>query len=442
MKYSPSHLETVSENPRVSVVIPTYNRAAELQGTLSSLAEQTLASSAYEVIVADDGSTDSTYDVVRSFGGKVALKYFHQEDLGARAGVARNAGARMAAAPLLVFMDSGTLAGPRFLAGHLAEHADAAAAGESAAVIGYTYGYRPFDPTPGLADALETLAPQDLWQRYHDDPSFQDCRHPEFASAGYDVHALPLPWIMFWTMNVSVGAAEFWRAGGFDETFQGWGAEDLDLGFRLYRQGARFRLGRDAWAIETPHERDPASHAESVTRNALHMLTKSPEPALELNWAWFATGQWLREPNSSALHAQYRSVLAWTHEARGLHVEDEIRQAIRDASPASSIAVFGCGGSLPETLRGAIVLDFDAELLAEAASGDDGHHAHSIHRTHSVHHAIGLRTDLPDQSVDLVIITSRLEGLWRSYGELILAEAHRIGARVQTQIRLHADCPP
>lgn len=51
--------------PQVSVIIPTYNREAELQATLESLAAQRLPTDAYEVIVADDGSTDSTAEVAR-----------------------------------------------------------------------------------------------------------------------------------------------------------------------------------------------------------------------------------------------------------------------------------------------------------------------------------------------------------------------------------------
>jgi len=50
---------------------------------------------------------------------------------------------------------------------------------------------------------------------------------------------------------------------------------------------------------------------------------------------------------------------------------------------------------------------------------------------HSGRHAIGLRTTLPDQSVDRVLITSRLAGLWPRWGAEILAEARRIGRKVE-----------
>ena len=45
---------------RVSVVIPTYNRAAKLRRALRSLAAQSAAPDTYEVVVVDDGSTDTT----------------------------------------------------------------------------------------------------------------------------------------------------------------------------------------------------------------------------------------------------------------------------------------------------------------------------------------------------------------------------------------------
>jgi GT2 family glycosyltransferase len=406
------------------VVIPTYNRVELLRATLTSLADQTLSADAFEVIVADDGSSDPTAEVVRSFASRLTLRYTYQEDRGARAAMARNAGARIAGAPVLIFLDTGTLAGPGFVEGHLALHATQDEAPGSRVVIGYTYGYRPFDPTPGLAEAVAELPPEAVRRRYGEDPSFQDCRHPEFASVDFDASALPLPWIMPWTVNLSVAAADFRRVGGFDETFEGWGVEDLDLGLRLYKSGARFHVSRAAWAIETPHERDPAGHADNVTHNALHLLGKFPEPAVELNWAWFATGDWLVEDNSAALHARFAHLLEWTDEALALRVGHEIETALQHVPEGTRVAVFGCGPGLPQSLPADTTLfDFDARVLA-AVTADDP--------SLPVHHALGVRTCLPDQSFDLVIVTSRLRGVWEQYGKLILAEAHRVGGSVRS----------
>lgn len=72
------HLLT-STTPRVSVVVTTYQRAHHLGGVIAMLLNQTLAD--IEVIVADDGSTDGTPDVVRRIDDP-RLRYLRREHMG------------------------------------------------------------------------------------------------------------------------------------------------------------------------------------------------------------------------------------------------------------------------------------------------------------------------------------------------------------------------
>jgi GT2 family glycosyltransferase len=409
----------MSDPPHVSVVIPTYNRASELLSSLTSLAAQHHPVADFEVVVADDGSSDETLQVVRSFESRLRLRYHYQPDRGFRLALVRNNGARLATAPVLAFLDAGTIAGPEFVSGHLDLHTRPG----TRAVIGYTYGYRPFDPTPGLAEMVRTRPPEQVRAHYGADPSFQDTRHRQYASVDFDVNALPLPWIMFWSVNMSLPAEVFWQLGGFDETFVDWGAEDLDLGLRLYKQGTPFVVGRDAWAIESPHERDPAGKSDAVTRNALQMLAKFPEPATELNWAWFATGEWLIQEDSLVLHERYAEFLRWVERARPMRVDTAIDTAVRDLPSGSSLAIVGCGDRLPDSVpaSGVTLLDFDEQAVAAAGR----------ERPDPVHHRLGLQIPLPDQSVDLLLITPRLGGLWPQHGPLIRQEAQRVGRTVR-----------
>jgi glycosyltransferase involved in cell wall biosynthesis len=98
----------------ISVVIPTRNRADLIATQLESLAEQS-TTRAFEVVVADNGSTDDTAAVVESF----ADRFHHLEmvDASARRGssFARNVGAERAHGEMLAFCDSDDVAHPDWL---------------------------------------------------------------------------------------------------------------------------------------------------------------------------------------------------------------------------------------------------------------------------------------------------------------------------------------
>lgn len=99
--------------PRVSVVIPTHNRARDLPRCLQSLAEQTRKD--FEVIVCDDGSTDDTRDVVNAFVGDLDIAYDLAERWGGPARP-RNRGIAQARAPYVAFLDADDWWAPRKLA--------------------------------------------------------------------------------------------------------------------------------------------------------------------------------------------------------------------------------------------------------------------------------------------------------------------------------------
>jgi glycosyltransferase involved in cell wall biosynthesis len=85
---------------RVSVVVPTFNRAELIQETIESVLRQTTP--AHEIIVVDDGSTDSTCAVVRAYGDRVVLL----SDDHRSAAAARNRGLARATGDWIAFLDS------------------------------------------------------------------------------------------------------------------------------------------------------------------------------------------------------------------------------------------------------------------------------------------------------------------------------------------------
>lgn len=107
--------------PKVSVIIPTYNREKYIVETLQSVFAQTFTD--YEVIVIDDGSTDNTSVVLKPYLDRII--YIRKPNGGQ--GSARNAGIKMAKGEYMAFLDSDDLWMPEKLelqVKYLDEHPD------------------------------------------------------------------------------------------------------------------------------------------------------------------------------------------------------------------------------------------------------------------------------------------------------------------------------
>jgi glycosyltransferase involved in cell wall biosynthesis len=98
-------------SPRVSVVIPTYQRSDLVGRAIASVLAQQGPS--FEVVVVDDGSTDSTPDVLSAIADP-RVRVVRQANAGR--GAARNAGLRVARGELVTFLDSDDEALPGWLA--------------------------------------------------------------------------------------------------------------------------------------------------------------------------------------------------------------------------------------------------------------------------------------------------------------------------------------
>lgn len=94
-------------NPGISVIIPTYNTAQFIVDAIESVLSQTFQD--FEVVIADDGSTDNTSEVVKPFVDKYPdrIRYFYKKNGGE--GSARNYGIKRAKGNYLAFLDSDDL---------------------------------------------------------------------------------------------------------------------------------------------------------------------------------------------------------------------------------------------------------------------------------------------------------------------------------------------
>lgn len=90
------------QNPKISVIIPTYNRAHLISRAIQSVLDQTYRD--LEIIVVDDGSADNTEEVIKSFKNEKIRYLQHNKNKGASA--ARNTGIRASRGEYIAFQDS------------------------------------------------------------------------------------------------------------------------------------------------------------------------------------------------------------------------------------------------------------------------------------------------------------------------------------------------
>ena len=89
-----------SNTPEVSIILPTYNRADTIKRSVTSIINQTFEN--WELLIVDDGSTDSTAESVNNLDPRI--KYHYQKNKGVY--TARNNGLNLSRCNYITFMDS------------------------------------------------------------------------------------------------------------------------------------------------------------------------------------------------------------------------------------------------------------------------------------------------------------------------------------------------
>lgn len=199
----------------VSIIVPVYNNKDSLKKTIASLCEQTYPSNRYEIIVVDDGSTDSARDefIDRCSEKKLHLKYLFQENKGPAA--ARNLGIRKSNGEIVAFIDSDCIAAKDWLKEIIAGYDDVRVAG-----IG------------GFIKAKPTTAIVSQYCAY-----IKMNERPKIDKTGI---------VYLITGNASFRKDYLTPVGCFDERYNFAGGEDPDLCYRLKKKGYIFRFNPKA----------------------------------------------------------------------------------------------------------------------------------------------------------------------------------------------------
>ena len=250
------------EKSLISVVLATYNWPQALRFCLQCLSEQTDKN--FEVVIADDGSTDETAQLIKSCSQSLDIKIKHvwQQDVGFRKAMILNKAMAESAGEYLVFLDGDCLAQPDFIERHRKLSQSGVMVTGSRVLLGKIlteqlcesgyWSYKNFVSNAfsyRLTGELNKIFPLIF-------------KVPDNSMRLYKNFV----WRRIKGCNMAAWREDALKIQGFDENLQGWGHEDADFVFRLQQAGIRRKSG--AWATEVLHLWHLSASQENATKNA------------------------------------------------------------------------------------------------------------------------------------------------------------------------------
>lgn len=220
----------------VSVVVPYFEAPEKLALTLAGLEGQTYPRDLFEVVIVDDGSDPP----LEKPSSRLYVKVVHQDNRGFGLARARNNGARAASHDILVFLDGDMIPEAGWLAAHARWHhvvSDALTLGFYARVSAEGVDASMIrDRAGSLKELFSDRDSDPPWTKRH------VARTDNFTSKHDDLFRAVSGG------NVGIGKAFYLAVGGFDESFERHGSEDIEFGYRAQTCGGLLVPIPDAFA--------------------------------------------------------------------------------------------------------------------------------------------------------------------------------------------------
>ena len=245
----------------ISIVITTYNRSDALAPVLAALAAQD--DRRFEVIVADDGSTDVHQQATEAAARACALSITHvwHPDVGFTASRVRNLGVSVARGSYILLLDGDCVPETDFVRRHRGLMAPGCFVNGSRVLLSEGLTRHVLD---GECAVHGRSAAFWLGQRLHGDASKLTglLRLPDFAARTHSAFR----WKGIRSCNMGVWRQDYEAVNGFDESFVGWGHEDADFVLRLHNLGIKRKNG--FCATEVYHLWHAQASRQDESRNA------------------------------------------------------------------------------------------------------------------------------------------------------------------------------
>ena len=237
---------------KASIRLSAYNNLPALKLSIETLKIQTEKD--FEIIIADDGSTDGTVEWLQQEN----IKHFSRPNEGYRLAYIWNRGADLASGDRYIFGNSDVIWGPDFVCEHL-KYGDKLISGLC------------------LSIAIDDV-PKVTVEKIHSDFDFIDSlkygdRRQDFLDKlkrPYLVHEKPIPPKYMYGGNWSCPSRVFKEIEGLDEGFKGWGGEDFDFARRAKNAGNEIIINTNCKGYHLDHEKVNRDESRAIGKRYFH----------------------------------------------------------------------------------------------------------------------------------------------------------------------------
>jgi len=264
------------QNPKISVIVSTYNWPEALSLVLQALNQQSYTD--FEVLVADDGSTEETRHTIEALQPSYQQKLRHiwHEDKGFRLSAIRNRAIQHAEGEYLIFLDGDCIPRTNFVEAHAA----------LAEPNKFVTGNRVLLSKPFTNKVLSEQTP------IHYDNLVQWMTHRWRGDINRLLPLLSLPlnwwrdrnynqWKRAIGCNIAAWKKDLIKINGFDEDFIGWGYEDSDLVLRLIHSSVYRKEGRYATGVLHLWHPETQKNIKNSNLERLHQTERSNKTVIQ-----------------------------------------------------------------------------------------------------------------------------------------------------------------
>lgn len=258
---------------KYSIVIITYQGKDLVINTLESLRYQRgFTREDYEVIVVDDGSVDGTREAVEQRYKDLCKYIFLERCEESCRSRARNIGFKHTEGEYIVFVDGDIIAKENYL-----QEIDRCLSMDENIMV---TGPRIMFQDKVLLDEVQdkSIFNKIVFDRTKEE--LFEIRDLAFEYYSYNAAAYRYPWLIMFSFSIALHRKWLDKYGGFDEFFKGWSMEDIEIFYRMSKNGVRIVFNSRLEVLHQYHGNHNVTHPSKypeIERNIDYFYEKHPE---------------------------------------------------------------------------------------------------------------------------------------------------------------------